>query len=70
MNPAQLTVADLASIQNIIEVASNRGAFRANELTQVGAIYDKLSAFLTATQAQLGDSPDTPSEQTPGEQNA
>ena len=58
---AQLTLADLASIKNIIEAASTRGAFRANELTVVGTMYDKLSAFIkasqTAAQEQAEQSP-------------
>ena len=73
MENTQLTLADLASIQNIIEAASTRGAFRANELAQVGAIYDKLSAFLTVAQSQAdatqaSNEPETPQAQ--GEQNA
>jgi hypothetical protein len=48
--PPSLTLADLASIQNIIEAASTRGAFRANELSVVGAMYDKLNAFVQASQ--------------------
>ena len=73
MENTQLTLADLASIQSIIEAASTRGAFRANELAQVGAIYDKLSAFLTVAQTQAdatqaGNEPETPQAQ--GEQNA
>lgn len=47
---SQLTLADLASLHNIIEAATQRGAFKANELTAVGNVYDKLSAFLQATQ--------------------
>lgn len=48
----QLTLADLASIHNLLEAATSRGAFKASELSQVGAVYDKLSAFLAAVQAQ------------------
>jgi hypothetical protein len=69
MENTQLTIADLASIHSIIEAASQRGAFRANELTQVGAVYDKLSAFLQATQAQV-DAAEQPPAEPPGEQNA
>jgi hypothetical protein len=43
-----ITIADLDTIKNIINLASSRGAFRGEELSQVGAVYDKLSAFLTA----------------------
>lgn len=69
MENTQLTIADLASIHSIIEAASQRGAFRANELTQVGTVYDKLSAFLQAAQAQVAAAEQPPAE-TPGEQNA
>jgi hypothetical protein len=53
MENIQLTLSDLASLKNLIEAATARGAFRANEMTTVGSIYDKLDAFLAATQAQL-----------------
>jgi len=42
----QLTVQDLALLRSCIELGSQRGAWRASELTQVGAIYEKLSTFL------------------------
>ena len=73
MENTQLTLADLASIQSIIEAASTRGAFRANELAQVGAIYDKLSAFLKVAQAQADaaqPNSETEPPQAQGEQNA
>jgi hypothetical protein len=54
--PPSLTLADLASIQSIIEAASTRGAFRANELTVVGSMYDKLSAFIKASQPAAQES--------------
>ena len=48
----QITIADLDTFRNIVDLASTRGAFRGAELTQVGAIYDKLTAFLDAIIAQ------------------
>jgi len=36
---------DLIAIQNLIELASRRGAFAASESSMVGQIYDKLKAF-------------------------
>jgi len=42
----QLTIADLNALLNIIDAASSRGAFRANELSNVGTVVDKLSKFL------------------------
>jgi len=49
---AELTVQDLAAIKQIIDVASQRGAFKPNEMTVVGNTYTKLEQFLTAVQAQ------------------
>jgi hypothetical protein len=46
--PTQITIADLDQIKNIIDLATSRGAFRANELTQIGSVYDRLVAFLAA----------------------
>lgn len=73
MENTQLTLADLASIQSIIEASSTRGAFRANELANVGAVYNKLSAFLKVAQAQADASQADSESETPqaqGEQNA
>ena len=47
-----ITVADLNLLKNIIDLASTRGAFRANEMKQVGEVYEKLTAFLEAVVAQ------------------
>lgn len=48
----QITIADLDTIKNVIDLASTRGAFRAAELSQVGAVFDKLVLFLDAVVAQ------------------
>jgi hypothetical protein len=45
-NDIQITVADLALLKNLVEVASSRGAFKADELSTVGQVYDKLNIFL------------------------
>ncbi len=44
--PVQITVNDLNSIAAIINAACSRGAFKAEEYSQVGAVIDKLNAFL------------------------
>ncbi len=41
-----LNISDLLALKNIIEVASQRGAFKANELEAVGKTFNKLSTFL------------------------
>lgn len=48
---AELTVQDLTAIKQIIDVASSRGAFKANEMAVVGQTYNKLESFLGAVQA-------------------
>ena len=45
-NDTGLTVRDLAQIVEIIKVCSTRGAFRAEELSGVGVLYDRLNSFL------------------------
>ena len=41
-----LSIADLKDIATVVDVASTRGAFRANEMATIGAVYNKLQAFL------------------------
>jgi hypothetical protein len=48
MDNTQITIADLDTIKNIIDLACTRGAFRGAEISQVGAVYDKLTQFLEA----------------------
>jgi hypothetical protein len=50
---ANLAVSDLVMLQSIVQVACERGAFRAEEMTQIGQCYDRLSTWLT--QMQPGD---------------
>jgi hypothetical protein len=49
---AELTVQDLNALKQIIDVASQRGAFRPNEMMTVGQIYTKLETFLNAVSNQ------------------
>ena len=48
---ASLNLQDLILVAQIIQLGSQRGAFRAEELTNVGNLYTKLVAFLQATGA-------------------
>jgi len=43
-----LNLNDLAALRSIVDVASQRGAFKAAELESVGKIYNKLNNFLEA----------------------
>lgn len=69
METTQLTLADLAGIHSIIEAACNRGAFRAQEMTTVGAMYDKLTKFLEASSQIAQDAKSTASD-AQGDQDA
>jgi len=51
---AELTVQDLSAIKQIIDVASQRGAFKPNEMMTVGQTYTKLETFLAAVSQQQG----------------
>ena len=47
-----LTVQDLQALKSIIDVASQRGAFKPNEMMTVGQTYGKLETFLAAVAQQ------------------
>jgi hypothetical protein len=42
----ELNISDLNTVKSIIDIATTRGAFKANELEAVGKTYNKLNAFL------------------------
>ena len=44
----ELTIQDLGNLRAIIDVASQRGAFKAAEFQAVGAAFNKLNDFLNA----------------------
>ena len=69
MDNTQITIADLDIIKNIINLASTRGAFQGAELSQVGAVYDKLTAFLEAVieQAKAQEASNAEAGETQGE---
>jgi len=51
--PATLGVSDLVQIAQIIQLATSRGTWKAEELSKIGAVYDKLLAFLEAAGAVI-----------------
>ena len=64
-----ITIADLDTIKNIINLAATRGAFRGEELSMVGTVYDKLTAFLEAVieQAKAQEANNAEAGETQGE---
>lgn len=53
---ADLNITDLVAIKNILEVASSRGAFKANEFEAVGKTFNKLNSFLEAVSSNQKES--------------
>ena len=47
VDPNALSLGDLKNLTTIIDVASSRGAFRANEMASIGLMYNKLQGFLS-----------------------
>lgn len=46
-----LNLQDLILVAQIIQISSQRGTFKADELANVGTLYNKLIAFLQSTGA-------------------
>lgn len=51
-NPNDLNIQDLAVLRGVIELATERGTFKAQELAAVGTVYNKLDGFLQEVQKQ------------------
>ena len=54
----ELNINDLLSMRGLIDVVTQRGAFKAAELSGVGMLYDKLNRFLEAAQKQQPQPPE------------
>jgi hypothetical protein len=49
--PIALTLQDLVLVAEIIQLTTQRGAYKAEEMASVGTLYNKLIAFLQSTGA-------------------
>jgi hypothetical protein len=49
---SNITVTDLVALRDIINLAAERGAFKAEEMLEVGTVYTKLTNFLEVVIAQ------------------
>jgi hypothetical protein len=54
----ELTVTDLTLTLQVIQVATSRGAFKADELTAIGGLYDRIFKFLESSGAITTTPPD------------
>lgn len=43
-----LTLQDLTMMVQVLQAGTTRGAWRADELSSIGGLYDRITAFLTA----------------------
>lgn len=60
--PPSVGLADIAFLLQTVEICSQRGAFRAEELSSVGAIYDKVKAFIAANSPPAKTEGEAPTE--------
>lgn len=58
--PTNLAIQDLQSLLAVIDLASQRGAFRAPELSQIGALFDRVNQFLQSVAPAAPAATDTP----------
>jgi hypothetical protein len=49
---ADLNIQDLVGLKSIIDVATQRGAFKAAEMEAVGKLYNKLNNFLESVSSK------------------
>jgi hypothetical protein len=68
-NPApeqvSLQLTDILAAAQCIQLASTRGAFRAEEFTQVGGTYERLVSFLQASGALNTPTGEQPADEKP-----
>tara|TARA_B000000609_G_scaffold157318_1_gene151592 strand:- start:3350 stop:3649 length:300 start_codon:yes stop_codon:yes gene_type:complete len=65
-----LSLQELDQIAQVIDLASQRGAFRGGELSAVGGLYNKLIEFLSSVKAQqeaAAANADAEGEETPAQ---
>jgi hypothetical protein len=49
---ADLNIQDLVGLKSVIDVATQRGAFKAAEMEAVGKLYNKLNNFLESVSSK------------------
>jgi hypothetical protein len=59
-----LTLQDLQAVVNVIQVCSTRGAFKAEELSAVGQLFNKVVLFLEQNSPKPEEAPAPASEPT------
>lgn len=62
--PVSISIQDIQNLLILLDLAAQRGAFRGNELSQVGQLFDKTNAFVQAA-IQQSAPPEKVNEPTP-----
>lgn len=60
-----LTVNDLAAVANVIDLAVQRGAFKAAEAKQVGEVFEKVASFVQHVSDQQKAAEEAKAEEQP-----
>jgi len=55
-----LALSDLVLLLNLVRVTADRGAIKAEEMSAVGAVYEKLQKFLQASGAMQSPAAEAP----------
>lgn len=58
----ELSISDLLNVRTLLDVSIKRGTFAPNELSSVGAVYDKLNTFLNSVSPQTETQPQAATE--------
>lgn len=69
-NNIELNLQDLRALKTCVEVACQRGAYRADEMTAIGTVYDRIAGFLSAVDANQASSDTAASVPPPMETDA
>jgi len=54
-NKPTLNIQDIANVVELLRLVTERGVWRANELSTVGQIYDRLTVFLEGAGVKFGE---------------
>jgi hypothetical protein len=60
-----LTVNDLAAVANVIDLAVQRGAFKAAEAKQVGEVFEKVASFVQHVADQQKEAEEAKADEQP-----
>lgn len=63
----EITPNDLVVIRQVMDIATQSGAFKAGDLTTVGTVYDKVNGIVESLIAQSKANQEENSEETPEE---